>query len=167
MLGKTLNDPLGIESAAGNTQGFGLLDMHTEFKPGKHLKQRSGHLVSLTDATQTDTPVKGYEIHCGETSGPALNNPLWSLIKNNDTQNPEHTSTEFEGIQTPDNQIRGTYLHGLFDQPETLSAMLDWAGLDNESQTLDLNVEREKNLERLAKTLEEHLDIERILGFMA
>ena len=56
-----------------------------------------------------------------------------------------------------------TYLHGVFDHPEACRALLQWAGLAD-PQAIDLNALREASLERLADTLEQHLDMTRLLA---
>jgi adenosylcobyric acid synthase len=54
-----------------------------------------------------------------------------------------------EGACSPDGQVLGTYLHGVFDTPGACSALLRWAGLGSE-RTVDLDALREASLERLA-----------------
>ena len=55
----------------------------------------------------------------------------------------------------------GTYLHGLFEQPSALAALLRWAGLQ-EVQTVDYQALRERDIERLADQVELHLDTEKL-----
>ena len=97
MLGKTVHDPLRLESAAPQASGLGLLDLVTELKEHKTLTRRAGlHLPSgLT--------VKGYEIHHGISSSslePAL-------AFGNDI---------FCGAVGHNGLIWGSYLHGIFDE---------------------------------------------------
>ena len=54
-----------------------------------------------------------------------------------------------EGACSPDGQILGTYLHGLFDHPAACAALLRWAGLRSET-VVDLNQLREQSLDRIA-----------------
>ena len=91
-------------------------------------------------------PVQGYEIHCGISQGEALNRPL---IQFDDGKQ--------EGAISDDGQIMGTYLHGLFDQASSCSALLNWAGLQS-AAAVHLSDVRQKQLDRLADTLEQHLD---------
>jgi len=49
--------------------------------------------------------------------------------------------------------------------PKSLSALLQWAGLPA-PQSFDYHALREQNLERLADTLESHLDMTRILQIL-
>ena len=60
-----------------------------------------------------------------------------------------------------DNQILGTYLHGLFDAPAACTSLLSWAGLHDVAAS-DYPALREATLERLADMVEKHLDTERL-----
>ena len=155
MLGQSIADPLGIEDSAGDTAGLGYLPLSTELKAEKQLRRVSGELTLLGQKVA----VKGYEIHCGESSYliPRLeqtNAPL-QLI-------PESTSVSFaDGLQSDDGQILGTYLHGLFDSPDACQLILRWAGL-NDAKAIDINQIREQQLDRLADVLAEHLDMQKL-----
>jgi adenosylcobyric acid synthase (glutamine-hydrolysing) (EC 6.3.5.10) len=70
-----------------------------------------------------------------------------------------------DGYISDDNQIFGTYLHGIFDEPEAGALILNWAGLAA-SEVVDINQLRESQLERLADIAEEHLDIDSILSLL-
>ena len=65
-------------------------------------------------------------------------------------------STRFDGLVSEDNQIMGTYLHGLFDKPSAANALLAWAGLKSQ-EAANLDDIREQQLEPLADALEESL----------
>ncbi len=155
MLGQSIADPLGIEDSAGDTAGLGYLPLSTELKAEKQLRRVRGELTLLGQKVA----VKGYEIHCGESSYliPRLeqtNAPL-QLI-------PESTSVSFaDGLQSDDGQILGTYLHGLFDSPDACQLILRWAGL-NDAKAIDINQIREQQLDRLADVLAEHLDMQKL-----
>ncbi len=143
MLGKMLHDPLGLEGRPDSQPGFGLLEMETTLEAEKQLQNVSGRL-SLGEAEVT-----GYEIHMGVTRGPALRHPLIQL------------STGPEGALSEDGAIAGTYLHGVFDHAEACAALLKWAGLQD-AEPFDYTALREDGLERLADTLEAHLDWEKL-----
>ncbi|MGW7675452.1 cobyric acid synthase [Shewanella sp. S23-S33] len=155
MLGQSIADPLGIEDSAGDTEGLGYLPLSTELKAEKQLRRVRGELTLLGQKVA----VKGYEIHCGESSYliPRLeqtNAPL-QLI-------PESTSVSFaDGLKSDDGQILGTYLHGLFDSPDACQLILRWAGL-NDAKAIDINQIREQQLDRLADVLAEHLDMQKL-----
>ena len=54
----------------------------------------------------------------------------------------------------------GTYLHGLFDHTEARNALLQWAGLKN-VETFDYRALQEREIDRLADCLEQHMDLEK------
>ena len=140
MLGEQVHDPLGLEGAAGSSDGLGLLAFSTLLEEEKQLRNVRGRLV-LEDAE-----VSGYEIHAGVTSGEALLNAA-VLLDDGRT----------DGAQSADGQILGTYLHGLFENPAACSALLRWAGLQD-VQSVDYHALRERDIERLADLVENHLD---------
>jgi len=70
-----------------------------------------------------------------------------------------------EGARSEDDRILGTYLHGLFDTPQALNLVLRWAGL-HDALPLDVAAQREAALDRLADTLEEHLDLRRVFSML-
>ncbi len=147
MLGSQIHDPQGIEGEAGSSAGWGLLELQTTLGSGKQLRNVSGRL-SLGDAVVT-----GYEIHAGVSQGPALNSPAL------------HTEHGADGAISTDDQILGTYLHGLFESPAACTSLLAWAGL-REVQPLDYQALREADIDRLADSVEQHLDTAQLLSIM-
>jgi adenosylcobyric acid synthase len=78
----------------------------------------------------------------------------------------EGRETRPDGAISDDGQILGTYLHGLLESPAAAAAVLRWAGLAI-TAVPDYRALRESALERLADSIEQHLDlaqIERILA---
>ncbi|MDI9239966.1 cobyric acid synthase [Lysobacter sp. LF1] len=152
MLGRAVHDPLGIEGNAGSSDGFGWLEMETTLATQKQLREVRGRLA-LDDA-----PVRGYEIHCGVSEGPALARPSGRL-----------DDGRLDGAMSPDGQVLGTYLHGLFDEPAAQAALLAWAGL-RDATPIDVRALREASIERLADAVQSHLDtdaLHRLLGLEA
>lgn len=143
MLGQWIDDPQGLEGAAGRSKGLGFLDMYTTLAAHKQLRNVQGRLA-LGQAA-----VSGYEIHAGITEGPALARPC---VYFDDTT---------DGACSVDEQIMGTYVHGLFETPDACTVMLAWAGLEQAAK-LDYAALRESVIERLADTLEQHLDTTRL-----
>ncbi|MDO7667665.1 MAG: cobyric acid synthase CobQ, partial [Pseudomonadota bacterium] len=62
-----------------------------------------------------------------------------------------------DGAISDDNQILGTYIHGLFEHTSACNALLTWAGLHGVN-TLDYYATREADIERLADMIEDNLD---------
>lgn len=141
MLGHGVHDPHGIEGDAGSSDGFGWLDLHTTLAPHKQLRTVAGTLA-LDGAA-----VRGYEIHCGVSEGPALSMPACRF-----------DDGRSDGAVSADGQVMGTYLHGVFDHPQALTALLRWAGL-RDAEAVDVHALREQSIERLADMVQAHLDV--------
>lgn len=143
MLGEWISDPHGIEGPAGRLAGLGLLALETVLLPHKVLVNQQGQWL-LNGAA---VPVSGYEIHCGRSRGAALQRPLLRFA-----------SGQPDGAISADNQIAGTYLHGLFESTAVIEQLVSWLG-GGPLQPFDYQQQREQALDRLADTLEAHLDL--------
>ena len=141
MLGRTLHDPNGIEGTPGSVAGLNLLDCETTLDAEKQL-----HNVSGTLAFDGAPAMSGYEIHMGITCGPALSQPAVRL-----------SDGRCDGALSSDGQILGSYCHGLFDHPEALAALLEWAGAKS-AMHIDFAARREQDIERLADAVEAAID---------
>ncbi|HDR9151890.1 TPA: cobyric acid synthase [Burkholderia vietnamiensis] len=148
MLGRTLDDPLGLEGAPGSVPGLGLFDFDTTLLPHKTLKNVTGQL-----ALPGVPAVRGYEIHMGDTRGPALAAPALQLAADDAAG-----GSRADGALSADGQLLATYVHGLFDTPAACAALLAWAGLDG-AERIDYPALREASIERLADSFAEHLDL--------
>ena len=150
MLGKVINDPLGLEGLVGSSEGFGWLDIETELQPQKTLKNVSGR---LNLPNQAGCDIQGYEIHAG----------LTLAAKKETAENHSIISTDDEHIcalLSADEQIFASYWHGLMDTPEALQSILRWAGA--ETRLVDYQELREKSLDALANSAEEQFDWQRL-----
>ncbi|WP_028115353.1 cobyric acid synthase [Ferrimonas senticii] len=145
MLGQTISDPDGIEGEPGSSEGLGFLPLTTVLKPQKQLRQSSG---SLALCGQT-VAISGYEIHAGvsDVSGPQ----------------PFRFNGQADGAISADNQVLGTYLHGLFDLPEAADLLLQWAG-QTDAAAVDLRALQQQGLDRLAQTIEQHIDLDKLIA---
>jgi adenosylcobyric acid synthase len=143
MLGKTIDDPHGVEGAPGKVAGLGLLDVHTVMSDAKR--------VTLTTATSRDgdLPVSGYEIHMGRTTGPDCSR-AWLQV-----------GPRAEGAASADGRVLGSYLHGLFSSDPFRARFLSSLGYDSHSH-YDAGVEQA--LDALADHLEQHIDLEQLLS---
>ncbi|AIF47035.1 cobyric acid synthase [Dyella japonica] len=148
MLGRFVHDPQGIESTPGSSDGLGWLPMETTLEARKQLRRVEGKLV-LGGAC-----VSGYEIHCGISRGEALGRPSSILGQG-----------EPDGALSADGQILGSYLHGLFDEPQALAAVLAWVGL-RDAAPLDVQGLREASIDRVADAVETHLDTPALLRLL-
>ncbi|MDE1174048.1 MAG: cobyric acid synthase [Parvibaculaceae bacterium] len=144
MLGASIADPGGIEGAAGEVEGLGLLDMATVLTGDKSLTEVTG--VSVAD----EVPVRGYEMHVGRSEGPDCARPFLRF------QNGRP-----DGAVSADGRVMGTYLHGLFMDDRQRGAWL--ARLGGAAVPRDHEAEIDAVLDRLAAHLEAHVDIEALL----
>lgn len=151
MLGEAVDDPDGLESAPGVSEGLGLLPMHTRMVAGKQLREVNGTLrLGAREAV-----VSGYEMHNGVSAGAALQAPLIDLDGRPD------------GAMSADGQVAGTYVHGLFDRPDVCEVLLASWGLQTKHAAVDYQRHRQTQLDWLADQVEKELDtawIRRILG---
>ena len=157
MLGESIADPLGIEGPAGKSAGFGFLAFDTKLESKKHLRQVTGEINSLLCKTTvpldggTDATLKGYEIHAGTSTGTALQRPFAIL-------SDALGNSWSDGAISEDHSIAGTYVHGVFDEPQACEAVLKWAGLAA-VVSLDYAARCEQDINRLADAIEQSLDL--------
>ncbi|GBR04901.1 cobyric acid synthase [Asaia siamensis] len=145
MLGRSIADPDGLEGRACRREGLGYLDIETELRPMKTVRQIEGHLLP------SEAPVAGYEIHAGVSVGSGMTRPYVRFVDG-----------RYDGAQSEGGQVCGTYLHGLFDSAASRATVLTQFGrisepFDNTQRILTA-------LDALADHLEEHLSIEKMLS---
>ncbi|MBK0328669.1 cobyric acid synthase [Rhodobacteraceae bacterium F11138] len=144
MLGRTVDDPQGVEGAAGETPGLGLLDVCTTMLPEKRLTR--------VEAVHVDTgrAIDGYEIHIGRTEGADCARPF-ARIDGVD-----------EGAISPDGRIMGSYLHGMFRDDGFRAAFVTQLGATPGARAYGQTVE--SVLDELADHLERYLDLPGLLS---
>ena len=144
MLGRHIHDPDGIEGPPQSVEGLGHLDVETVMKPHKRL--------ALTGARHIDSgaEVRGYEIHIGDTEGPDRAR-AWLAV-----------GAATEGAASDDGKVLGCYLHGLFAADGFRAAYLERLGTVSDIGAYDATVN--DTLDHLAQHLEDHLDIDALLG---
>ncbi|WP_291732558.1 cobyric acid synthase [Leisingera sp. F5] len=142
MLGKTIDDPEGVDGRPGKVEGLGLLDVHTVMAGEKR--------VTLTEAVTRDgnLPVSGYEIHMGRTEGADCARAWLSI------------DGRTEGAASADGRVKGSYLHGLFSSDAFRASFL--GSLGHESQT-GYEDGVEETLDALADHLERYMDLDQLL----
>ncbi|HGH6024132.1 TPA: cobyric acid synthase [Vibrio mimicus] len=143
MLGEWVHDPLGIEGEAGSSEGLALFAMETELTAEKRLTNVQGSLM----LDGQEVIAQGYEIHAGRST--------WA----EDQESPILFSDgSVDGLVSDCNQLFGTYLHGIFDRPETALRVCQWAGAA-EIEQYDHRAVQERAIDRIADAIEEHLDL--------
>ena len=155
MLGCDIHDPLGVEGQNGFQQGLGYLPLTTHLKANKVTRKQQAQFV----LDEQSFVVAGYEIHHGVTeqipsSGESLQS--FSLM----SQARDSFKGEI-GVLNSDNNILGTYLHGLFDTKTACDALLSWAGLD-QTEAIDLFDRQEQEIQRFAECLDAHFDFDKL-----
>ncbi|MCU0312582.1 MAG: cobyric acid synthase [Solirubrobacteraceae bacterium] len=191
MLGRRIHDPDGVESDAGSVDGLGLLDAETAFAGDKRTVRVEGELLGIEGAQEeasagalppgspavpsplgaAGTPLRGYEIHMGRTKlGPGAA-PLLRL-RGADGAAHDDGAVALAGPDAAPSgaapRVCGSYVHGLFDQPELrtgfLNGLRDAAGLARSEAAA---VSPDDDIDRLADHVEIYLDMElldRIVG---
>lgn len=147
MLGRTIDDPEGIEGPAGKVEGLGLLDVETVLTADKRLVATNGRHAP---SGQT---IQGYEIHIGRTSGADCSRPFATIAGEGSASHPD-------GAISVNGQIMGTYVHGLFASDGFRRALL--ASLGGQS-SLAYETVIEATLDALADHLEASMNIDAIL----
>ncbi len=154
MLGQAIHDPEAIESQAGSSAGLGLLALETTLAAHKVLRNVSGCTIGDHLSAQHSLSFKGYEIHAGVTQGSDLAQALFELSYDDGL-------TVKDGAVNHDNNVLGSYVHGLFDAPDLLQALLMWAGLE-QVQGFDFEAFKEQQFERLADEVEQVLPYQKL-----
>ncbi len=151
MLGRKIEDPLGIESFKQTAVGLGLLPISTAMAREKTLVRTGAtHLLS-------GVKVRGYEIHHGQTEGV----PLPPLVVREDG--------EVIGAGIEEGRIWGTYLHGIFDSDEFRRWFVDRLRVRRNLQPIGKPCavyDLEPAFDRLAEAVRKSLKIEEIYRLM-
>jgi len=142
MLGKTISDPQGIEGPVREIAGLGLLDVSTRLSPLKAVKSVRG--------TAFDTPMEGYEMHLGITTGPDNRNPFAFLH-----------DQRAEGAVSADGNVIGTYCHGFLGSTSLRRVMLSRLGINSDGRDYAASIDTA--LDNIAAALETHVDIDGLL----
>jgi len=145
MLGHMIADPNGIEGQPGATNGLGLLEIETTLSERKTLVETTG-----TDIA-TGKPVRGFEMHIGDTTGAGTELPMLELRGRKD------------GAVSPDGQVMGCYLHGLFASDTFRQAFLARIR-SGTAASASYDYRLEKTLDSLADHLERHIAVEKLLA---
>jgi adenosylcobyric acid synthase len=150
MLGERLEDPDGVESALGEVSGLGFLPIATRFNQEKALFQ-----VEAIHAG-TELPVRGYEIHMGESRALQPIRPFVHIRTRNGAG-----ADLLDGAIASDGRVWGCYVHGLFDNVEFRGAFLQEVRLAFGLPTPMMVASSSTTpYDRLADGFEKHLDLE-------
>ena len=152
MLGESIEDPDQVEEG-GVIRGMELLSVQTVLQKEKRRCQAEGKIGILTGIFESlsGQPYRGYEIHMGKTE------------KQDDSTN--------EDAVTVQNNVYGSYVHGLFDREEIVSEVVQTLarrkGIEIRKGVFeDYQTFKEKQYDKLAETLRQYLNMEEIYGML-
>ncbi|WP_158837547.1 cobyric acid synthase [Polaribacter sp. L3A8] len=141
MLGKNIKDPFSVESTIKSVDGLDLFDIETTLSKTKQTVQRNFLFKDLKEIFE------GYEIHMGETSVP-INKHL-NLINGKE-------EGYFDG-----NKSWGTYLHGIFDNQEIVTELLQLKYPN--AKAINYKAFKAAQFDKLADWIDNNLDMATIL----
>lgn len=143
MLGRRILDPKSVESDISEMAGLGLLPVVTTLTAGKVTRQTNFHFLSSANNSE------GYEIHMGQTERDG-GKPVNILAD----------GTE-EGCMASEGRCLGTYLHGIFDNPEPIDWLLT-PFTEACAPKIDYKEYKEEQYDLLADHLRRYIDIDKL-----
>jgi adenosylcobyric acid synthase len=155
MAGGSINDPDGVEGPPGTDEGLGWLPVTTDFRGDKILDRPAGRSVAGPASGQAIT---GYRIHHGRVR-PDGATP-WLV---------DRPGCEVLGWHA--GRVAGTTLHGLFESSGFRAGVLRWAarraGKRWTAGEVDFAAARLARIDRIADTIEAHVDVDRLTALIA
>ena len=154
MMGMAVHDPDGIEGEPGSSRGLGILPVETTLKSPK--------TTTLTCFSWGPIKGLGYEIHMGQTHRDK-DHALFEISSRNGIE-----TKGTDGCISADGRILGTYLHGMFDNPEITRRWLDHLGLVSVNVPHMGGLEsRNAQYELLADHFEKYIRLDKIVGLIS
>jgi adenosylcobyric acid synthase len=122
MLGKTIDDPEGVESDVRFAEGLGLLPFRTQFTARKRTSQVTARGLRDSFLAKSGEEVFGYEIHMGrlQVEAGARNDAAFSIRRRNACE-----AEDLDGSISTGGTVVGTMLHGLFDNEGAKRRLLE------------------------------------------
>jgi len=149
MLGNLLVDA-GFESAAGTYKGLGLLDCTTHFMSyEKCTTQVTRAACDVPPILSAIGIVTGYEIHMGVTD-PGTCREAFSG----------------DGLVSSNGLVFGTYMHGLFQNPAAVNALLSYLHRKKGLPFSPIPARAADPYDALADLFEEHVDMDAIVALL-
>jgi adenosylcobyric acid synthase len=145
MLGRSVEDPDGVEGPVPAAAGLGLLPVRTVLAGEKTTRQRR---FAFRGAARADC--QGYEIHMGRTTIEGPPQPVATL----DDGSPDGY---FAGPR-----CWGTYLHGILDNPAVVEALLAPHTQQTAPEPVDFSAFKSQQYDRLATLIRENVDLPQI-----
>jgi adenosylcobyric acid synthase len=149
MLGNLLIDA-GFESAAGTYKGLGLLDCTTHFtsyeKCTSQVTRAACEVPPILSAMGT---VTGYEIHMGVTDPGTCREAF-----------------KGDGLVSSNGLVFGTYMHGLFQNPAAVNALLSYLHRKKGLPFSPIPSSAADPYDALADLFEKHVDMDAIVALL-
>lgn len=156
MLGNSISDPNSVESGE-SISGLGLLPVSTVMEDEKRTVLFEGTVTGCQGIFENmeGCRVSGYEIHMGRT--------VWEQDCDGVR---EFTSA---GTGCCRDNIYGTYIHGVFDNKEIVCGIVETLAKNknidlNTDEVMDYSQFKEREYDRLAKIVREHMDMKAVYG---
>ncbi len=157
ILGREIIDEAGTDTGVEKCKqaGLNILPITTVFGKEKLVKRSKGTIYN------SQISVEGYEIHLGETIHHKIEGSFSPFI--------QYDNHQFDGLCDSSGRIIGTYFHHLFHNDEWRSYWLNQIRVENNITIADpvtsLDYQQKKQIayDRLAKTVEEYVDINAII----
>ncbi|NFN88613.1 cobyric acid synthase [Clostridium sporogenes] len=160
VLGSKIKDPYKVETDLGEIEGLNLLDMETTFEKEKVTTRISAKVLN----EETQDNVYGYEIHMGISKYGENINPLFKIYNKNGEK-----VDYFDGAINEKKNVMGTYIHGIFDgvafREKIINELRVKKGLEKKKSKVYEHM-REKELDKLADTVRQSLDMEKIYSII-
>ncbi|NFA62304.1 cobyric acid synthase [Clostridium sporogenes] len=160
VLGSKIKDPYKVETDLGEIEGLNLLDMETTFEKEKVTTRISAKVLN----EETQDNVYGYEIHMGISKYGENINPLFKIYNKNGEK-----VDYFDGAINEKRNVMGTYIHGIFDgvafREKIINELRVKKGLEKKKSKVYEHM-REKELDKLADTVRQSLDMEKIYSII-
>ena len=170
MLGQVLKDPYHVENNVEEVKGIGLLDIETIFKLEKTATQVKaviddnlvGYLKNLSNKK-----ISGYEIHMGVSQKKENSNDFITVKE----RLGESVNYQVGSVNKQCN-VFGTYIHGIFDNIDFTRTLLNNIREMKNLRPIESNIHsfeefKNKQYDKLANFLRNHLDIEKIYEIMS
>jgi adenosylcobyric acid synthase len=173
MLGRTISDPHKVEQG-GLSSGLGYLDIETELRKRKCTTQVEANATEIL--VQERSLVRGYQVHMGCTVG-MQEHPCFSMhggvVPRGGGRPLTTTTTDTDdGAIRGDGLVWGTYIHGVFDEPQFRRAWLNRArarkGLPplGIHTSISVTARLRGELDRWTDHLSQSLDMSRLLSWL-
>lgn len=166
ILGRSIEDPEGVEFGPGRIEGLGLLPVDTvmaRVKSTHQVKAVAMMEVPWMGLCKGCPPLLGYEIHMGISRNESVT-PLLIMERDGKGVRVE------EGAVHEELPVFGCYLHGLFENLPLRRGFLNHLrrrrGLGPRDGFEDWDSVREQNLDRLAEVVRNSLDLEKVYSLM-